>query len=128
MLLPLIVQFKIVCYSLLAGILTGVLFDGYRVMRGINVPIIIKAIEDTLFWILCAVIVFTFLLYFNFAFLGPYVYVFLIIGSLVYLRFFSIYVVGVEKKAGRGVSKGIRIIFKNFIYGLKVIFIQDKRK
>lgn len=128
MLLPLFVQFKIVFYSLLAGILTGLLFDGYRVIRGVNVPFIIIAIEDILFWILCSIIVFTFLLYFNFAFLGPYVYLFLGIGSILYLKFFSIYILNVEKKAGRLTGRGIRILIKNFIYGIKIIFVKEKDK
>ena len=63
--LELSVQFNIVIYSLLAGILTGMFFDVYRIIRGLNVNKILIWIEDLLFWILCSGIIFTFLLYFN---------------------------------------------------------------
>ena len=75
--LDLSVQFDIVIYSLLAGLLTGVLFDAYRIIRGSNISKIVIWIEDLLFWMLCAVIIFTFLLYVNYAFLGFYVYLFI---------------------------------------------------
>ena len=75
--LTLEVQFNIVLYSILSGILTGILFDLYNIIRGVKVPKIIVFIEDILFWILAAIIVFTFLLYTSYAFLGPYVYIFI---------------------------------------------------
>ena len=37
------------------------MFDVYRIIRGAKVPKFIIFIEDILFWILAAVIVFTFL-------------------------------------------------------------------
>ena len=72
--LQLNVQVDIVIYSLLAGVLTGILFDAYRLIRGYKIPKVIVVVEDLLFWALCALVVFTFLLYTNYAFLGPYVY------------------------------------------------------
>ena len=57
------VQFSIILYAMLAGILTGAMFDLYRIIRGSNVNKIVIAIEDILFWILAAMAVFTFLLY-----------------------------------------------------------------
>ena len=63
------VQFSIILYAMLAGILTGAMFDLYRIIRGSNVNKIVIAIEDILFWILAAMAVFAFLLYTNYAFL-----------------------------------------------------------
>ena len=60
------VQFSIILYALLAGILTGLMFDLYRIIRGSKVPKALIVIEDTLFWILAAMIVFAFLLYTNY--------------------------------------------------------------
>ena len=62
MLLPIGEQFRIVLVGIAAGIIIGMLYDLYRVVRGNNVPKVIKIIEDTLFWILCAIVVFLFLL------------------------------------------------------------------
>lgn len=120
--LPLRIQFDIVLYALLAGLLTGIMFDLYRIIRGAKVPKFIIFIEDILFWVLAAVIVFTFLLYTNYAFLGPYVYIFMVISLLFYLRFISSLVFKVEIKIIDGMSRIIRLIFKTIIYPIKLIY------
>ena len=43
------IQFSIIMYAILAGILTGAMFDLYRIIRGSNVNKVIIAIEDILF-------------------------------------------------------------------------------
>ena len=122
MLLPIFLQFKIVFFAILAGILTGILFDFYRVIRGYGVIKIVKIIEDILFWILCSLVVFTFLLYTNYAFLGIYVYLFIGIGAMLYLNVFSHKIFKIEKNIGRSFFKGIRIVGKNISYGARLIF------
>ncbi|SHE42906.1 spore cortex biosynthesis protein YabQ [Clostridium fallax] len=126
MLLPILDQFKIVLYSLIAGIIIGILFDIYKLFRGYRVPKIIEVIEDILFWILCAIIVFTFLLYTNYAFFGMYVYLFIGIGLLLYLKTLSSYIFKVERTVGKGVIKGIRIFGKNISYGFRSTFTKKK--
>lgn len=116
------VQFKIIVYALLAGILTGVMFDLYRIIRGSKVTKIIVVIEDILFWILTAMVVFTFLLYARCDHLSSYVYAFMIISLLIYLKFVSNIVMNIELKIINAVGKIFRIIFKNIIYPLKIIF------
>ena len=69
MLLEINMQFNIVIYSIIAGIITGILFDMYRIIRDLNSKKIVAMVEDILFWILAGMIVFTFLLYTNYAFL-----------------------------------------------------------
>ena len=116
------VQFSIILYAMLAGILTGAMFDLYRIIRGSNVNKIVIAIEDILFWILAAMAVFTFLLYTNYAFLGAYVYIFMIISLTLYIRFISNICIKFELKLISALVKMFRVIFKNFIYPFKVIF------
>ena len=116
------VQFSIILYAMLAGILTGAMFDLYRIIRGSNVNKIVIAIEDILFWILAAMAVFTFLLYTNYAFLGAYVYIFMIISLTLYIRFISNICIKFELKLISALGKMFRVIFKNFIYPFKVIF------
>lgn len=120
MLLQLSIQFDIIIYSLLAGIITGILFDAYRVIRGYKVPKFIIVIEDMLFWILCALVVFTFLLYTNYAFLGLYVYVFIGIAVTLYIKLISPYILKTERTIGKNFSKSFRVCAKNFIYPFKV--------
>ena len=110
------VQFSIILYAMLAGILTGAMFDLYRIIRGSNVNKIVIAIEDILFWILAAMAVFTFLLYTNYAFLGAYVYIFMIISLTLYIRFISNICIKFELKLISALGKMFRVIFKNFIY------------
>lgn len=116
------IQFSIILYALLAGILTGLMFDLYRIIRGSKVPKIIIVVEDTLFWVLSAMVIFTFLLYTNYAFLGVYVYVFMLISLGLYMKFISNKCIRFELEVVNGVSKMLRVIFKNIIYPFKIIF------
>ncbi len=120
--LTLTMQFNLLMYSVIAGIITGFLFDIYRGIRGLNSIKIITVIEDILFWILTALIIFTFLLYTNYAFLTPYVYIFIIISLLIYLKVISSYFYSLEQLVIRKVNTFLRIIFKNLIYPIKIVF------
>ena len=116
------IQFSIILYALLAGILTGLMFDLYRIIRGSKIPKAIIVVEDTLFWILAAMVIFTFLLYTNYAFLGVYVYAFMLISLGLYMKFVSNKCIRFELEVVNGVGKAFRVIFKNIIYPFKIIF------
>ena len=119
--LQLNVQFDIVMYSLLAGVLTGILFDVYRIVRGLKIPKVIIVIEDMLFWSLCTLVIFTFLLYTNYAFLGTYVYIFIFIALALYFKLLSHFVVIIENTIGKIICKIFRVGIKNFLYPFRVI-------
>lgn len=123
-------QISLVIYSLIGGVITGILFDIYRGIRGLNSIKILTVIEDILFCILIALMVFTFLLYTNYAFLTPYVYIFIIIAILLYLKFISKYFYASEMLVARLFYKLIRILLKNIWYPLKIIAykITDRSK
>ena len=116
------IQLNILIYSILSGILVGILFDLYNIIRGKKIPKIIIVVEDILFWILTAIIIFTFLLYNNYAFLGPYVYIFMIITIIFYLKLMSPKILKVEMYIISKLSYLIRIILKNLIYPVKIIY------
>lgn len=120
--LPINIQFSIIVYSFLSGLLTGGMFDLYRIVRGNNVIKPILIIEDILFSVLAAMIVFTFLLYTDYAFLGVYVYIFMIIAILLYMKFISPIFISVERSVCKGTSKVVRISFKNISYAIKSVF------
>lgn len=120
--LSLDIQFDIVIYSILSGVLVGILFDLYNIIRGVKIPKIIIIIEDILFWILTAVIVFTFLLYMNYAFLGPYVYIFMILTLIIYLKIISPTVLKLEIYIINKVGKFTRILLKNLVYPIKIMY------
>ena len=115
-------QFNIILYSILAGILTGAMFDIYKIIRGSKVPKIIVVIEDMLFWILAALVVFCFLLYTNYAFLGAYVYLFMLATLFVYLKLVSPICLKFEISILNFLGKVSRILFKNIVYPFKIIF------
>jgi spore cortex biosynthesis protein YabQ len=118
--LKLDVQLDIVIYSLIAGVITGILFDAYRLIRGLKIPRFLIVIEDILFWVFCALFVFSFLLYTNYAFLGLYVYLFIFISLTLYFKLVSYYIICIEKFVAKGIIKFFRITFKNFIYPFKI--------
>lgn len=123
-------QINLVIYSLLSGLITGFLFDIYRGIRGINSIKILIMIQDVLFCILIALIVFTFLLYTNYAFLTPYVYILIISALIIYFKFISKYIYASQMIIVESFCKLIRIILKNVLYPLKIIVykIIDKKK
>jgi len=123
-------QISLVIYSLIGGFIAGILFDIYRVIRGLNSIKILTIIEDTLFCVLIALAIFTFLLYTNYAFLTPYVYIFIIIAILLYFRFISKFFYVSQVTTARIFYKLIRILLKNIWYPLKIIVykVTDKRK
>ena len=123
-------QFNIVFFSILAGIITGILFDMYRIIRGLSNFKAVMIVEDILFWILASIIVFTFLLYTNYAFLTPYVYIFICCTILLYMIFISKYFYSIEKFILDIIFKIIRVLLKNLSYPLKLAFykIIDKNK
>jgi spore cortex biosynthesis protein YabQ len=128
--LELNMQINLVIYSLIGGLMTGILFDIYRGIRGINSIKILTIIEDILFCILIALVLFTFLLYTNYAFLTPYVYALIIIAILLYFKFISKYFYASEMAVAKLFYKLIRILLKNIWYPLKIIAykITDRMK
>jgi spore cortex biosynthesis protein YabQ len=123
-------QINLVIYSLIGGFIAGVLFDIYRGIRGLNSIKILTIIEDVLFCILIALVIFTFLLYTNYAFLTPYVYMLIIIAMMIYFRSVSKFFYDGEIIIARTFYKLMRILLKNMWYPLKIIAykITDKRK
>lgn len=126
--LQLKVQFDIVIYSLLAGVITGVLFDSYRILRGKYTQKFIIIVQDVLFWLLSTLVIFTFLLYTNYAFLGPYVYVFILLSLILYFKLISTYLIQIEKVFFNVLGKIIRVGYKNAIYPIKLFLYQIGNK
>lgn len=122
MVLTMTLQIRIVVFSILAGMLTGIMFDLYRLYRGFTNSKIVMVIEDVLFWILTTVIVFVFLLNTNYAFVSAYVYISIGMGILLYLRLFSRFLRSLYYKFFRNIYKYARIIGKRISYPFKLLF------
>lgn len=110
-----------------AGIIAAAIFDVYRVIRGFERPNkIVTFIEDILFLILDAIIIFMFLLYTNEAYINAYVYVFIILGLCFYMKFVSHIFVNVMKKIIDYSMKFMRILSKFIIYFFECLFLDKK--
>lgn len=118
--LDLEVQFKIIFYASISGFLMGILFDFYRIIRGIKIPRIIIAIEDILFFILCGIMVFTLLLYSGYAYFGVYVYVFIILFLIIYFKFISRVLYRLIRRVLNMFISVFRVAVKNIFYPLRL--------
>lgn len=123
MLLDINLQFKIVFFAIASGIILGFLFDFYREIRGICRNKVLIIIEDVLFWIWASIVVFIFLLKFNYAFLGMYVYVFMALTLIFYLTCVSKYLRRIQHKILAIILRCVRIVLKNIIYVFKNTFM-----
>jgi spore cortex biosynthesis protein YabQ len=122
MILSLTMQVKLVVFSILAGALTGILFDFYRTFRGFeNIPKIFIILEDILFWIFASILVFIFLLYTNYAVMGVYVYLYMAFGIYIYMKLISNFFTRIQYKFIKLSSKVIRIIMNFTFYPLKLL-------
>lgn len=115
-------QLRLVVFSLLAGMLTGVIFDLYRVIRGMEkIPKFIIVIEDILFWILTSIVIFIFLLYTNYAFSGIYVYLYILLGLVAYLKLFSKLLIKIYIVLLESISMILRITLKYLTYPFRIL-------
>lgn len=122
MLLDINIQFRIVIFAIISGIILGFLFDVYREIRGVCKNKVLVIIEDVLFWIWSSMVIFIFLLKFNYAFLGMYVYVFMVLTLIVYLKSISKYFRRIQHKILAILLRYVRIICKNIRYLFKNTF------
>lgn len=122
-------QFGLIVFSLVSGIITGVLFDLYRLIRGFNNSNkIITFIEDTLFWIFTSVVVFAFLLYTNYAYIGMYVYLWIGIGIYLYMKLISRFFIRSQYKLFKFLGRAFRVTINLILYPFQSIIYLIKIK
>lgn len=120
-------QFVFLLCNFIAGIVVAGLFDLYRVIRNIKkVSRIIVFIQDIIFLILCALIVFAFLLYTNEAYINIYVYAFMILGIIFYAKVISKGYVKIVDSILRKLMKITRITINFIIFIFESIFLNKK--
>ncbi|WML36312.1 spore cortex biosynthesis protein YabQ [Clostridium sp. OS1-26] len=122
-------QFGLIIFSLVSGVITGVLFDLYRLIRGFNNSNkIITFIEDTLFWVFTSVVVFTFLLYTNYAYIGMYVYLWIGIGIYLYMKLISRFFISSQYKLFKFLGRVFRVARNSILYPFQSIVYLIKIK
>ncbi|HEY8892689.1 MAG TPA: spore cortex biosynthesis protein YabQ [Clostridium sp.] len=129
MIISLIGQVKLIVFSLLSGIITGVFFDIYRLIRGFKNPNrFLTIIQDILFWTLTSIVVFTFLMYTNEGYINFYVYVCLIIGVYLYLKLLSKVFIKVLFNLLKFNGKLFRVVKNTILYPTNLLFYKLKIK
>lgn len=129
MIISLIGQVNLIIFSLLAGIITGVFFDIYRLIRGFENPNkVLTIIQDLLFWTLTSIVIFIFLMYTNKGYINFYVYVCLIIGVYLYLKLLSGVFIRVQYKLIIFNGKVFRVVWNAVLYPANLLFYKLKIK
>jgi spore cortex biosynthesis protein YabQ len=129
MIISLLNQGRLIIFGLLSGVITGALFDMYRLIRGFENPNkILTIIQDLLFWTLTSIVVFIFLMYTNEGYINFYVYVCLIIGVYLYLKVFSRVFIKVQYKLFKFSGKAFRVIMNVILYPSDLLFYKHRIK
>lgn len=127
MIIPVNLQLYYFLSTVITGLLVGIMFDIYRIIRGLNSPNkIITAISDILFWIFAAVTTFVFFLYTNSGNVGYYTFVGLIIGLFIYFKLISSKFIYILRATVYFVLKFLRILIIFTIYPIKIIRYYSK--
>lgn len=129
MILPVDLQFRILLFGLIAGILTGFIFDIYKALtQGKSTNKFIFLIQDTLFWILAALVVYNFLLYFNYAYITMYIYLYIIFGGFIYYKLIRGPFRKIASYFNNIFLKWIRILLKTVWFILNFTIFSRRRK
>lgn len=132
MIMSISMQFRLMVFSFAAGIMTGILFDLYRIIRGFsNLNKLVVLIEDILFWIFAGISVFVFLLYTNHAYTDTYVYLWIALGIYLYFKLLSKMFFNMGKVTFKLIGRLIRILVNSMVYPFRFIiyhFQSKKRK
>ncbi|MBK5239746.1 spore cortex biosynthesis protein YabQ [Clostridium sp.] len=129
MIISLINQVKLIIFGLLAGIITGVCFDIYRLIRGFeNSNKVMTIIQDLLFWVLTSIVVFIFLMYTNEGYINFYVYLCLILGVYLYLKCLSSVFIKVQFNLIKFYGKVFRVVWNIILYPVNLLVYKLKIK
>lgn len=108
--------------SIAAGLILGLMFDTYRIIRGFDSPkkgIII--ISDLFFWVLASVLIFTFFLYASDGYLRYNTFIGMILGILIYAVFLSRLIIKTLRWITFYIIKLLRILIFLAFYPIKLI-------
>ncbi|MDR3589721.1 MAG: spore cortex biosynthesis protein YabQ [Negativicutes bacterium] len=114
--------------TVVTGMFLGGLFDFYRIMRGLFKPRrVFTSLADLLYWLLATVIVFVALLLGNWGEIRFYVFCGLLVGLLLYFRFFSRQVirllVGVIRLAAKA-FRAVKVIVDHTLFRPAVFLLR----
>lgn len=102
--------------TMVIGILLGVLFDGYRVLRGIfNPRALMTWFTDLLYWLIATAVVFISLVLSNWGELRFYVFIGIIGGLGLYYKWLSLWAIRLFSSGIGFIITGLRFMKRIFI-------------
>lgn len=102
--------------TIMTGILLGVLFDCYRVLRGnCNPKVLMTWFTDLLYWLVATAVVFIALVFSNWGELRFYVFIGILSGLGLYYNWLSLYVIRLFSNAIKLLVAGFSLVKKIFI-------------
>ena len=117
MLISIETQLNVLIYSIIAGMITGVLFDIYKmVIKTQKSKAIVTFFCDIIFWIFSAFVIFIFLLYTNYAFMEIYIFLYIALGTYIYLKLLSKFFTYINCKIIKSLGIILRILKNNIVY------------
>ncbi|MGL4731748.1 MAG: spore cortex biosynthesis protein YabQ [Clostridium sp.] len=122
-------QLSLFIFSILSGVLIGVLFDIYRIIRGFeHIGQIITLIQDILFWVATGSILFLFMMYTNYAYMNFNVFIYIGLGLFIYMNFVSSTFIDILRHIIQLVSKFIRVCYYILSYPIRICLYRIKGK
>jgi spore cortex biosynthesis protein YabQ len=108
--------------TIAAGLIIGVLFDIYRIIRGFNNPgNFITAAADILFWLFAAILIFIYFLFTTNGELRYYTVVAVIIGLILYFKIISNSLVKSIRWSVYYILKLFRLLIMYLFYPVKLL-------
>ena len=106
---------------IIVGIIISMIFDTFRVLRKVKKTTdIITYFEDALFWIITVFIILNSIFIFNNGELRFYIFIGIMIGSILYLIFISKYFIKFGVNFLKIINKTIKILIQSFSFILKM--------
>ena len=121
-------QFYLVCIFMLSGLIIGIFFDLFRVLRKSFKTIdFITYMEDILFWILTGMFLIYIIFHFSFGEIRLYMFISLGIGLLMYFLIISKYFISLNVKIIKVIKNIIKKILYIIIFPFNIILKQLKK-
>lgn len=113
---------------ILNGIFIGIVFDVFRILRrSFKTPNFVTYIEDSLFWIISALIIMYSLFIFNNGQFRAYIFIAIFIGLAIYMLFCSKIVINISVKIVLSTKKIISSVLKVILLPINIIYKFVKR-
>lgn len=105
------------------GILIGIIFDIFRILRrSFKTSNIMTSIEDVLFWMISALLIMYSIFKFNNGQFRLYIFIGIFLGIAIYMLFFSKYIIKISVKIIAIFKKILSFLFKIFYFPINKIF------